>query len=132
MPDTQQKHVTVAGATGKLGSQIASALLSISSSVQVHVICRDQSRLAPELSSDSRVTVFETDGYDAAKVREAIRGCSAVVCAYLGPDGFMIDAQKVLIDACEAEGVPRFIPSDYTLGMYCIHWFSISSGFARY
>lgn len=44
-----------------------------------------------------------------------MRGCDVVICSYLGADALMIDGQKLLIDACAAEGVPRYLASDFTL-----------------
>jgi hypothetical protein len=33
----------------------------------------------------------------------------------MGHDGLMVDGQKLLVDACIAEGVPRYIASDYCM-----------------
>ncbi|KAL2133822.1 hypothetical protein VTI74DRAFT_1628 [Chaetomium olivicolor] len=37
------------------------------------------------------------------------------VCAYLGDNKLMVDAQKALIDACEAESVPRYVARNESL-----------------
>ena len=38
-----------------------------------------------------------------------------VICCYLGNESLMVDGQKLLIDACIEEGVPRYIASDWSL-----------------
>ncbi|KAJ5518848.1 Short-chain dehydrogenase/reductase SDR [Penicillium expansum] len=38
-----------------------------------------------------------------------------VVCCYLGDHNLMINGQMSLIDACESEGVGRYVASDYSL-----------------
>jgi hypothetical protein len=46
---------------------------------------------------------------------ELIKPCIDVSCVILGTREVVIDAQKKLLDAAIAAGVPRFIPSDYSL-----------------
>lgn len=38
-----------------------------------------------------------------------------IICCYLGDDNLMENGQKSLVDACEVEGVSRYISSDYSL-----------------
>lgn len=44
-----------------------------------------------------------------------VDGLDVVICAYLGDNDFMINAQKALIDACDRARVSRYIASDYCL-----------------
>ena len=107
--------VAIAGITGKLGTLIAQAILS-TSQASIRGLCRDQSKLAPELQGfSSRITLVEGDSTDLVTAREAVRGSQVVICCYLGSNELMTNGQKVLIDACVAEEVPRYIASDYSL-----------------
>ncbi|KAI9875050.1 MAG: hypothetical protein M1830_008988 [Pleopsidium flavum] len=107
-------RIGVAGITGKLGSLVARNLLS-HPSAHVQGFCRDKSKLPDSIRSNPKVSTVEGDSSNLEAARSAVRGCSAVICCYLGSNDLMIDGQKVLIDACIAEKVPRYIPSDYTL-----------------
>ena len=106
--------VAIAGITGQLGTLIAQALLR-ASVVQIRGFCRSKTKVSVGFSSSSHVTVVEGDSTDLAAAREAVRGCQVAICCYLGPEELMTDGQKVLIDACVAEAVPRYIASDYSL-----------------
>lgn len=66
-------------------------------------------------SSNSRVSITKGDGFDNAAVLSFVAGCDVVVCCYLGDDKLMVDGQKLLIDACASEGVPRYVASDWAL-----------------
>lgn len=59
--------------------------------------------------------MIQGDAFDADALRAFVRGLDVVVCAYLGDNTLMVDGQKALIDACEAEGVPRYVASDWSL-----------------
>lgn len=107
--------VAIAGITGKLGTLIAQAVLT-TSNVSIRGLCRDKSKLAPELQAFvDRITIVEGGSTDLSAARHAVRGSQVVICSYLGSDDLMINGQKVLIDACVAESVPRYIASDYSL-----------------
>ena len=109
-------HIAIFGATGKLGGLITNALLNVSDTVTVHAYARNTSKLPDTITSNTGVKLFQGDATDVAAIRDAIRGCQAVICAYLAPDlDFMVTAQKTLIDVCEDEGVPRYIASDWSL-----------------
>ena len=106
--------VAIAGMTGKLGSLIANALLAYPNT-HIRGFCRDSSKLPPSLSSSPRVSITQGSASDMAAARGFVKGSDVVICAYLGSNGFMVESQKVLIDAAEAEGVPRYIASDWAL-----------------
>jgi hypothetical protein len=107
--------VAIAGIIGKLGTLIAQNILA-TSQASIRGLCRDKSKLASELQAFSdRITLVEGGSADLSAVREAVRGSRVVICCYLGSKELMTDGQKVLIDACVAEGVPRYIASDYSI-----------------
>jgi uncharacterized protein YbjT (DUF2867 family) len=60
-------------------------------------------------------TLLEVDYTDPAALRNACTGSACVVSALNGLEPVMIGLQGRLLDAAVAAGVPRFIPSDYSL-----------------
>jgi hypothetical protein len=72
--------------------------------------------MASELQAFSdRITIVEGGSADLSALREAVRGSQVVISCYLGSNELMTDGPKVLIDTCVAEGVPRYIASDYSI-----------------
>ena len=59
--------------------------------------------------------LLDVDYNDAAALRRACEDASCVVSALNGLEPVMIGMQGRLLDAAVAAGVPRFIPSDYSL-----------------
>ena len=114
MSSSTVSTVTIAGITGKLGHLIAQAVLAYPEA-NIRAFCRDASKLSPTVSSNPRVHITQASSDDVAAAREAVRGSDVVICAYLGPNDFMVSSQKVLIDAAVAEKVPRYIASDWAL-----------------
>ena len=106
--------VTIAGVTGKHANLVAKHLLS-HPDVHVHGLCRSPSKIPAALSENPRFKAFESSSTNKVVIHEALKNASAAVCCYLGDDELMIDGQKLLIEACIAEGVPRYIASDWTL-----------------
>lgn len=106
--------VGLAGITGKLGHLLASKLLE-NPDVVLRGYARDPTKVIPELATLPRVEIFKGGAFDAKAIKPFVTGCDIVVCAYLGADNLMIDGQKLLIDSCEAAGVPRYIASDWAL-----------------
>lgn len=106
--------IGIAGITGKFGRTLAAHLLSIPSTT-LRGFSRNPSTLPPSLSSSPRVTLQQGAADNLAAARAFAKGCDVVVCCYLGPNALMSAGQKLLIDACDAEHVPRYIPSDYCL-----------------
>ena len=106
--------VVLAGGTGDLGGRIAAAL------GRREVTCRALVRrgsvpAAGARSAAAGATLVEVDYEDAAALRDACAGASCVVSALNGLEPVMIGMQSKLLDAAVAAGVPRFIPSDYSL-----------------
>jgi uncharacterized protein YbjT (DUF2867 family) len=109
-----QKFVAVAGATGQLGSLIALGLRK--RDVTVKALVRPGT--APsrtQILRDAGVTIAEVSLVDIPALTETLHGASVVVSALQGLRDIIVDAQGTLLDATVAAGVPRFIPSDFSL-----------------
>jgi hypothetical protein len=105
--------VAIAGISGKFARLVTTHLLK-KPHVEITGLCRTPSKVPKDINSNARVTIFEAASTDTDKIRQAIRGADICICCYLGDETLMIDGQKRLIDACLAEGVPRFMDSGYT------------------
>jgi len=103
----------VAGATGDLGHRIVRELLA--RDVRVRVLTRPGGGAASaRFGDDPRVDVV-TAGYDDHEsLTAAVSGADVVVSAVSGTRPVIVDAQRALLAATVAAGVPRFIPSDYS------------------
>ncbi|KNG90451.1 NmrA-like family protein [Aspergillus nomiae NRRL 13137] len=106
--------VGIAGITGKFARRVVSHLLQ-HSDVTIRGYCRDPSKVPEPISSSEQVTLFKGDAFDKEAIRTFAQGCDVLICCYLGENQLMIDGQKILIDACEELGVPRYIASDWAL-----------------
>ena len=106
--------IVVAGATGNLGERIINSLLS--KGAEVHAIVRKgtEPQKLTRLEKPG-VKVFQADMSNGEEVKNACVGASCVVSALAGLREVIIDTQQVLLEAAVAAGVPRFIPSDYSL-----------------
>jgi uncharacterized protein YbjT (DUF2867 family) len=106
--------ILVAGATGDLGGRIVRALLN--RGAEVIAIVRSSSDIEKiNLLETLNVKVYKVKNWNVEELAKACIGVSCVVSALAGLRDVIIDAQKVLVAAAIAEGVPRFIPSDYSL-----------------
>ncbi|HQW02992.1 MAG TPA: NmrA family NAD(P)-binding protein [Saprospiraceae bacterium] len=106
--------IVVAGATGNLGERITKALLE--QGAEVRAIVRSGTGLQKKSHLEqlgARVT--EVNMSSVEEVAVACVGATCVVSALAGLREVIIDTQKVLLDAAVKAGVPRFIPSDYSL-----------------
>ena len=106
--------IVVAGATGNLGGRIAKALLERGASVRAlvrHGAARDKLERLQELG----VAIASVDFSSASQVALACSGASCLVSALAGLRDVIVEAQTVLLDAAITAGVPRFIPSDYSI-----------------
>ncbi|MDQ2819782.1 MAG: NmrA family NAD(P)-binding protein [Pseudomonadota bacterium] len=111
---SQPRRVTLAGITGDLGARIGRALVAQGASVNAIV----RPGTAPDKLAALRalgVDVIAVEMSDMAALRSAMRGSRCVVSALNGLAPVVIDAQQSLLDAAVAEGIARFIPSDYSL-----------------
>ncbi|KAJ0120424.1 hypothetical protein J7T55_015151 [Diaporthe amygdali] len=106
--------VGLAGITGKFGRLLASKLLE-NQNVLLRGYARDPSKVESVIASSPRVTLFKGEAFDDVSIKPFVLGCDVIVCTYLGSDELMVDGQKKLVDACEENGVPRYVASDWCL-----------------
>ncbi|GBR00989.1 NmrA family NAD(P)-binding protein [Asaia lannensis] len=107
-------NILIAGAAGDLGYRISTALVRRGAAVSA--LIRKGSppdRLAKIRSIGA--TPVEIDFEDATALREVCHGAGCVVSALNGLEPTIIGAQGRLLDAAVAAGVPRFMPSDFSL-----------------
>jgi uncharacterized protein YbjT (DUF2867 family) len=105
--------VLIAGATGDLGRRIVRALLQ--HDVRLRVLTRPGSATVAALFGDEeRIEVVVADYADGAALTTAVTGVDVVVSAVSGVRPVIVDAQRALLAAAVAAGVPRFLPSDYS------------------
>ena len=106
--------IVVAGATGDLGGRIAEALLERGASVRAlvrHSTAQDRIERLQGLG----VEIVSVDLGNASEVAAACSGASCVVSALQGLREVIVETQTALLDGAIAAGVPRFIPSDYSI-----------------
>jgi len=106
--------IVLSGATGNLGGHIANALLE--RGAKVRAIVRHGS--APDKLEELRkrgAEIVEVDFNDVHELTRACSGGSCVISALSGLRDVIIDTQTLLLDAAVKAGVPRFIPSDYSI-----------------
>jgi len=99
------------GGTGDLGLRIARALAARGANVLA--LARkggDTAALA-----DTGVSVEKIDFDDEQTLRRTLDGASCVISALNGLEDTIIGLQGRVLDAAVVAGVPRFIPSDYSL-----------------
>ena len=106
--------ILVAGATGNLGMRIVHALLN--KNAEIRVVVRENSD-GEKIKTLEKwgVKVYKVSQWKVEELKMACLDVSCVVSALAGLQDVVIDAQKTLVDAAIAAGVPRFIPSDYSL-----------------
>jgi nucleoside-diphosphate-sugar epimerase len=109
-----RKTIAVAGATGNLGLRIVKALVKEGAEVRVLVRAKTSPEKVATLELPG-VTIYTVNQWNEEELKQACTDVACVVSALAGLRDVVIDAQKVLLDAAIAAGVPRFIPSDYSL-----------------
>jgi nucleoside-diphosphate-sugar epimerase len=106
--------IVVAGAAGNLGGRITSALLERGASVTAlvrHGTARDKIERLKEIGA----AIASVDLSNDSEVTPACSGASCVVSALQGLRGVIVETQTLLLGAAIKAGVPRFIPSDYSI-----------------
>jgi uncharacterized protein YbjT (DUF2867 family) len=106
--------IVVVGGTGNIGERIIKVLLS--EGAEVRVIVRSTSDIKKinhlqQLGAKTIVAYMLNEQELAA----ACIGASCVVSVLAGLREAIIDTQKAVLNAAISAGVPRFIPSDYSL-----------------
>ena len=117
--------IVLAGATGDLGFRIAQALLRRGATVRALVrpgYAKPERAALQKLGAE----IIEVDFTSVGALTRACAGASCVVSALSGLRDVIVDAQKCLLDAAVAAGVPRFIPSDF-----CIDYTKLANGSNR-
>ncbi|GGK62128.1 NmrA family NAD(P)-binding protein [Rufibacter glacialis] len=106
--------IVLAGATGHLGGLIAEELRQRGAHV------RALARVGTEAGKRAALQalgaeVVEVDFQNAPALAQACQGGTCVVSALSGLRDVMVDTQTQLLNAAVAAGVPRFIPSDFSI-----------------
>lgn len=109
-----QPIILVAGATGELGGRIVRALLKKKVAVRAVVRASGNLEMIRKLETDG-AEVIRVSQWNVDELSKACAGITCVVSALAGLREVVIDAQKTLLDAAVGAGVPRFIPSDFSL-----------------
>lgn len=116
-PTSQPEAATIvlAGATGDLGLRIAGFLRQRGANVRALV--RPGSGAKPAVASlrEQGVTIVEVDFGNGPELTKACAGAACVISALSGLRAVIVDAQTQLLEAALVAGVPRFIPSDYSI-----------------
>lgn len=106
--------IAVAGATGNLGGRIVRALRARGAEVTALVrpgSARDRLRRLQELGA----AIAEADPGSASEAARACAGAACVVSALQGLRQVLVEGQTALLEGALRAGVPRFIPSDYSI-----------------
>lgn len=106
--------IILAGGTGDLGGRITNALLQRGASVKALVRRATPPDKITKLQTLG-VSIAEVDFGNPASVSDACSGGSCVVSALSGLRDVIVETQSVLLQGAIAAGVPRFIPSDYSI-----------------
>jgi nucleoside-diphosphate-sugar epimerase len=104
----------LAGATGNLGGRIARAILERGASVRAVVRHNSDPDKVEELRKRG-ASIAEVDFNSVSELTGACMGGSCVISALCGLRDVIVETQTLLLDAAVKAGVPRFIPSDYSI-----------------
>ena len=109
-----KKIIVVAGGTGNLGGRIITALLEKGAEVRVLVrSISDKEKISHLEQIGAKVILI--DMTSEQEIATVCKGADCVVSAVAGLYDVVIEMQKVLLNGAILAGVPRFIPSDYSL-----------------
>lgn len=118
---SRKTSVVVVGATGNLGSVIVAELLRRGAQVRALVRAEnaDGGKRLRDLAGADRLSFAVGDLRDDVGVlTEHLRGADIVVSAVQGGSDVIVDGQIGLLRAAEAAGVPRMIPSDFSVDLH--------------
>ncbi len=104
----------LAGATGNLGGRIARALLERGANLRAIVRHSSDPNKVEELRKQG-AAIAEVDFNSLPEVTGACSGGSCVISALSGLREVIVETQTSLLDAAVNAGVPRFIPSDFSI-----------------
>lgn len=113
MADATQT-IVLAGGSGDLGGRIVRSLVDRGAHVRALVHSGTSVEKRDRLSALG-VTVIEVNFDDPGELADACQGATCVVSALNGLRPIIIGMQGRILRAAVASGVPRFIPSDFSL-----------------
>lgn len=99
----------IAGITGNIGKHAARH--AISQGHAVRGLGRNPAKLPHDITLEAFIT--STSYYDVAALDRAVDGVDAVMCAYGGLPELHLDAQLLLLRACERAGVKRYLAAGW-------------------
>ncbi len=106
--------IVLAGATGNLGGRIAAALMKRGGKVRA-IVRRGTVPEKIEALRRRGVAIAEVDFSKVDELARACAGAACVVSALAGLREVIVEAQASLLEAAVRAGVPRFIPSDFSI-----------------
>ncbi|RIB05251.1 hypothetical protein C2G38_2007937 [Gigaspora rosea] len=112
MSDTSYKVITIAGATGLLGFNVANAFLS-DGSYKIKILRKkpeSENKNANLLASKGAEVIY-VDYNDNNDLVKALKGTDVIVSAINGTE--LVTSQRALLNAAKVVGVKRFIPSEF-------------------
>ena len=110
----EKPTIILAGATGDLGGRITQSLLKLGANVKALV---RQETVPGKVDALQKMGVETTpvDFNNPISVAEACSGASCVVSALSRLREVIVETQTILLNSAIEAGVPRFIPSDYSI-----------------
>jgi nucleoside-diphosphate-sugar epimerase len=106
--------IVLAGATGNLGGRIARAILERGANVRAVVRHHSDPDKVKQLRTWG-AAIAEVDFNSVPELTEACLGGACVISALSGLRDVIVEVQTSLLKAAVEAGVPRFIPSDYSI-----------------
>ena len=113
-PFSSEKSIILAGGTGELGKRIASYLVQYGATV-IALVRKGSSAVSINTLRAVGIQIVQVDFANRSQLVQACSGGSCVISALNGLQNVIIDTQTALLDAAVEAGVPRFIPSDYSI-----------------
>lgn len=113
-PGQEKTTIILAGATGDLGGRIAGFLLE--QGARVKALLRTQSSPAKVAALTKQgAEIIRVDFQNVEALTNACKGGDCLLSALSGLREVIVDTQLRLLQAAVAAGVPRFIPSDFSI-----------------
>ena len=106
--------VVLAGATGDLGQRVARALGRRGALVRALIRARTPEEVRSELRATG-ATLVDTDFSDPAALQRVCARAVCVISTLNGLEPTIVGVQGALLEAAVVAGVPRFMPSDFSL-----------------
>ncbi|KAL8393692.1 hypothetical protein RB595_003434 [Gaeumannomyces hyphopodioides] len=104
--------IAIAGASGQLAREIIDEFVATGRHEILGLVRKDPS----ELPSLPGVTWVQTKYDDKAELVRLLAGVNTAICFFIAHKDEGSQSQKLLIDAAIEAGVPRYIPSEWSMG----------------